>query len=61
MTKRNCFACPVCNGHQYNSLTGIGNREPTKVSVYACTCCGFTFLDPKRYRQVFTPYSTLRH
>ena len=57
MASNPSFECPVCNGYRYYSLSP-GRNEGAAVKIYECACCGFSFLDPKRYRPFITPYST---
>ncbi len=57
MTRKPAFECPVCCGCWYNPvITAVADAAPR---VYACACCGFTFVDPSRYRSRRVPYSML--
>ncbi len=58
MANHPAFECPVCRGYRYYSLSP-GRNERAAVKIYECACCGFSFLDPKRYRPSVTPFSTL--
>ena len=52
------FDCPVCSGFRYRPLAAPGRLA--KGFTYVCACCGFTFVDPRRYREFLTPYSTIQ-
>lgn len=52
------FECPVCSGFQYKSLATP--ERNVKGHTYVCTCCGFTFCNPKSYRPIITAYPMLQ-
>ncbi len=58
MANNPSFECPVCRGYRYFSLSP-GRHERSAVKVYECACCGFSFLDPRRYRAFLAPLSML--
>lgn len=57
ITTDRSFECPVCSSFHYKAVAGP--ERATKGLTYVCACCGFMFGDPRHYRPVLTPYSTL--
>ena len=60
MFSKPSFECPVCSGYRYEAIAAADPGEDPGRPRYACSCCGFSFVDPARYRHLFVPYSTLR-
>jgi hypothetical protein len=53
------FECPICDSLRFDEIPPLDPADRSTRS-YGCTCCGFVFNDPSRYKPRLTPYSTIR-
>ena len=60
MFNKPSFECPVCSGYRYEATAAADHSQDPGRQHYTCSCCGFSFMDPARYRHLFVPYSTIR-